>query len=88
MILATNLFVLVSTGLCMIDVSWVILIGRFLFGMASGAFTVFVPKFTAEISPQEYRGPFGAVNQFMCTFGIFTVSALGLPLPDDPSTLD
>jgi hypothetical protein len=46
----------------MIDDIMVIAFGRFLFGMAAGAFTVFVPKFINEISPKEFKGPFGAIS--------------------------
>ena len=61
MIILTNIFVLAATAVCMIDNSAVILFGRFLYGMSAGAFTVYVPKFVAEITPKEYRGPFGSV---------------------------
>jgi MFS family permease len=76
--------VLASTILCLIDNSGVILFGRFLYGMAAGAFTVYVPKYVSEITPKEYRGPFGAVCQFMCTAGIFFVALLGIPIPNNP----
>jgi len=36
--------------------------GRFLFGMASGAYTVYIPKFINEVAPNEYKGPFGAIS--------------------------
>ena len=76
---------LASTILCLIDNSGVILFGRFLNGMAAGAFTVYVPKYVSEITPKEFRGPFGAVCQFMCTAGIFFVALLGIPIPDKPA---
>lgn len=82
MILATNLLVLAAVGITMINNSVIILFGRFIYGMASGSFTVFVPKFISEIAPPEYRGPFGAVSQFMCTAGIFFVALLGIHIPD------
>lgn len=88
MIIFTNIFVLVATAVCMIDNSAVILFGRFLYGMAAGAFTVYVPKFVAEITPKEYRGPFGAVCQFMCTLGIFFIACLGIAIPNDPANPD
>jgi len=81
MILATNVLVLLAVAICMVNNSIVILFGRFVYGMAAGAFTVFVPKYTSELAPSEYRGPFGAVNQFMCTLGILACSLLGLAIP-------
>lgn len=88
MILATNLAVLLNGGICMIDNSVAWLVGRFFGGLAAGCFTVFCPQFSAQLVPKEYRGPFGAINQFMCTFGIFLVVALGCPIPDDVTTLE
>lgn len=64
MIIATNIFVLAATAVCMVDNSYVICFGRFLYGMAAGAFTVFVPKYVTELTPMEFRGPLGAVPQF------------------------
>jgi MFS family permease len=88
MILATNMLVLVSIGICMINDQVSIMIGRFLYGMACGAFTVYIPKFVAEYSPAEYRGPFGAVNQFMCTLGIVVCSLMALPVPSKQTALN
>ena len=62
MIMSTNILVIVSVMVCMVNDIVVIAFGRFLFGMAAGAFTVFVPKFISEISPKEYKGPFGAIS--------------------------
>lgn len=45
MIQSTNVLVILSVFVCMVDEIKVIAFGRFLFGMAAGAFTVFVPKF-------------------------------------------
>lgn len=56
--------------------------------MAAGAFSVFIPKYTAELAPSEYRGPFGAVNQFMCTVGILCCSLMGLAIPSKPGAID
>lgn len=88
MIVATNVSVLVACGLCMINNSVVILFGRFFYGMASGAYSVFCPKYVSELAPKEYRGPYGALNQFMCTLGILVIACLGIPIPDDLTTLN
>lgn len=84
MIIATNGAVLLAVGLCMINQPYVILVGRFFYGMASGAFSVFCPKYVAEMTPIEYRGPFGTLNQLMCTIGIVVIACMGIPIPDDP----
>ena len=79
-----NVFVIVASGLCLIDNIYVIVVGRFIYGMASGAFTVFVPKFINETAPTELKGPFGTLTQFMCTLGILVAAlfALAIPNPD------
>jgi MFS family permease len=84
MIIATNGLIVAACGLCMINNSVVILVGRLLYGMASGAYSVFCPKFVAEMTPFEFRGPFGTLSQFMCTFGIVVIACLGIPIPDKP----
>lgn len=85
MIIATNGFVVIASGLCMINNGAVILVGRLFYGMASGAFSVFCPKFVAEMTPMEYRGPFGTLSQLMCTIGIVVIACMGIPIPDAPA---
>ena len=46
----------------MIKVYGVVLAGRFLFGLAGGAFSVFVPSFINEVTPTELKGPFGSAT--------------------------
>lgn len=60
---------------------WAIFTGRFFFGAGGGLMTVFVPKFISELSPPEYSGPFGMVNQIMCTIGLLVVPLLSLGSP-------
>jgi MFS family permease len=84
MIILANGIVVLSVAICMIDNSATILLGRLFNGVSAGAFTVYVPKFIAELTPKEYRGPLGSLSQFMATFGIFTVSLMGVPIPTDP----
>jgi MFS family permease len=36
-----------------------LLIGRFVYGVGTGCFTVFVNSFISEISPIELKGPMG-----------------------------
>lgn len=83
MILLTNVLIIAGVTICMIDNAYVILFGRFIWGMASGAFTVFCPKYIAEMAPTEMKGSLGALPQLMCTFGIVVPAALGLVVPDD-----
>lgn len=84
MILSTNVLVVVSVMVCMVDDIVVIAFGRFLSGIAAGAFTVVVPKFINELSPPEYKGPFGAISQFMLTLAIFLAALMCTAIPSNP----
>lgn len=55
-----------------------LMIGRFLSGMASGYFTVLVPLYISEVAPVKLRGGLGTVNQLGVTVGILTSMILGL----------
>ena len=34
--------------------------------------------------PTELKGPFGGINQFMCTVGCLIPSLMALAIPNDP----
>jgi MFS family permease len=53
MMFAANAFVIIGCGISMINNIWVILVGRFIWGLGAGSFTVFVPKFINETAPTE-----------------------------------
>lgn len=52
-------------------------IGRFLLGIAGGAFCVTAPMYTGEIAQSEIRGSLGSYFQLMVTIGILFVYAVG-----------
>lgn len=85
---ATNLIVILGCGLCLVRSLGVVLAGRFLYGLAGGAFSVFVPSFINEVTPTELKGPFGSSTQILITLGIMISNLLGIPLPtkDDSKT--
>jgi cyanate permease len=57
-----NLVLILGNLLCQIEVVWVQLIGRFIWGLSVGVFTVLVPKFINETAASELKGPFGAMS--------------------------
>jgi len=69
-------------SICLIPNIWVILVGRLIWGLGSGAFLVFVPKFINETAPTEYKGPFGVITAIMCSLGILITDLMGLGLPN------
>jgi MFS family permease len=77
-----NLLLTIGCALTLIKVIEVVAVGRFLFGLAAGSFTVFVPSFINELTPTELKGPFGASMQILITLGILIANLLGIPLPD------
>jgi len=81
MMFYSNIVLSVGSAVCLVNNIWVILVGRLIWGIGSGTFVVFVPKFINETAPNEYKGSFGVLTQFMCCFGIFIPSLMGLALP-------
>ena len=62
-ILLTNILVITGSLLCLVKNNYkVICIARFLFGAAAGCFSLFCPKFLAEIAPTAYKGPIGSLS--------------------------
>lgn len=61
-ILLTNFLVLSGSFMCISSNYWVFVAGRFVFGAAAGAFSLFCPKYLAEVAPTEYKGPIGSLS--------------------------
>ena len=59
-----------------------LLLGRFVSGLACGVFTVVTPLYLAETAPATMRGSVGVLNQLSVSFGIFVAVALAIPLED------
>ncbi|CAG8594736.1 6613_t:CDS:2, partial [Funneliformis mosseae] len=54
--------------------------GRVISGIGSGVVSVVVPMYLAEVSPAEYRGTFGVMNQLGIVIGILFSQVQGLYL--------
>ena len=81
LLLFTNLVLVIGNCMSLIENIPLQLIGRFIWGMAAGVYTVLVPKFINETAPCELKGPFGGISQVMVTAGILMVAILALPIP-------
>lgn len=55
-----------------------LLSGRILVGLGSGAATVVVPMYLNEIAPRNMRGAFGISNQFAIVVGILGAQVIGI----------
>lgn len=56
----TNLLLVIGCSLTLVKVKEVVAAGRFIFGLTTGAFSVFVPGFINEVTPTELKGPIGS----------------------------
>lgn len=61
-LMLTNIVVCIGSGVVLIENEWAIVAGRFIYGMASGSFSVFVPLFLNETAPIEIKGPIGVMT--------------------------
>ena len=77
-----NLVLCVGVGITLIDDFVVLCIGRFIYGISVGAFSVFCPKYISETAPIEVKGPAGALSQVCITFGILVAFTVGLGIGD------
>ncbi len=56
-----------------------ILIGRFIYGVGSGAFTILVNKYLNDVAPLEWKGRVGMAFPFFNTLGLVLANIVGLP---------
>jgi len=57
---------------------WMIFVGRIFLGVYAGLAAGLVPTYISEISPKQWRGAIGVLNQLFITIGIFFAQIMGL----------
>jgi MFS family permease len=62
-----------------------LIFGRLLAGIGTGAASLFVPRYLNEIAPNPIRGLLGTLNQILINIGIVIAFALGWPYEANPS---
>ena len=77
-IMLMNLIVIIGGLLTLIDNISIFIVGRALYGIAAGGYSVFCPKYISEVSPSELKGPLGCLTQICVCFGILVPYALGV----------
>ena len=78
----TNLILIVSYSISLIDSIPVLIVARFFLGFASGGFTcTIVPQYIYETSPMCLRGILGALTQINLNFGILLCFIIGYGTP-------
>ena len=84
MIKMASLLMIVAVAMTMFDFNlWFLAFARFVYGLAIGAYTIFVPKFINETTPTELKGPYGGISQIMCCLGNLVPSLLALLIPSN-----
>jgi len=66
------IFVIGSIALALAPHMEMLVIGRFIIGLAVGGSTAIVPVYLAEMAPTDQRGSLGSLNQLMITVGILS----------------
>lgn len=64
---------------------WVLLVGRFVVGVAIGVASMLTPLYLAEIAPAHSRGAVTSLNQLCITIGILVSYLVGYALSHDDS---
>lgn len=75
-----SLVVPFTVGWCLVAWAqnfWMLLIGRFIIGVASGAFCISAPQYSAEIAEKEVRGTIASFVQLLNITGILFVYLIG-----------
>lgn len=75
--LITLIFILGPVFEALASEIWVLVVGRFISGLGSGAALVVVPIYLAETAPPSEKGLFGALTQVMTNVGIVLAQLLG-----------
>ena len=84
----SNIFVVLGSAICILAENLddkvtslvVLIVGRFIYGLACGSFSLFCPKYIAETSPVEIKGPTGFMSQINICFGILMPFLIGQAL--------
>ena len=79
----SNVVAIIGCGMTLFPNIKVLLAGRFIYGVACGAFSVVCPKYIIEIAPVEISGPAASMTQIAVTFGILVPFILSSIFPDN-----
>ena len=61
-LMLTNVILVIGASFTLVDEYQMLCIGRFIYGLSVGGFSVFCPKYIAETAPIEIKGPAGALT--------------------------
>ncbi|MGV3032456.1 glucose transporter GlcP [Staphylococcus chromogenes] len=66
------IFIVGSLGLALAPTVEIVVLGRFIIGLAVGGSTAIVPVYLSELAPTDARGSLSSLNQLMITIGILS----------------
>ena len=81
LLICNNIVLIIAVLVCLTGNIYAIVVGRYIWGICFGVFTVVCSKYVNEICPIELKGPFGGFNQAMNVFGGTVPSGLALYYP-------
>jgi sugar porter (SP) family MFS transporter len=80
----TDLIAICGVMLTLVQEIYILLIGRFLCGVAAGLNSSLVPLYINEVSPVEYNGVTGSMNQVLICLGVLASYLMGYGVPYTP----
>jgi len=83
LLMVTNVIAIVGSVLTLYDNMKVICVGKFIFGLAMGGYSVYCPNFLNETVPLEWKGPIWTITNSMVAVGILIPSLFGLYFPEN-----
>ena len=72
----------IGTFISLIESYETLCIGRYIYGLGAGSFSVFCPLFVTETSPIEVSGPLGANTEIGISIGLLLVDSIGMGMGD------
>ena len=84
--MAMNILLIIGSGLSLVDNMAFICVGKFLYGLSVGGFTVYAPNFINESVPIKHKGPFNSMLNAMIALGLLIPLPFGLWIPNDAVT--
>ena len=82
LILCSNALLIAGSGLTLIDNMYLISVGRLLYGVAIGHFSVYCPCYMNDLVPPELKGPMAGITNIQVCLGILAPFIFGYWIPE------
>ena len=81
-LIIANVVLIIGVLISFIDKYELLCLGRLIYGLGSGSFSVLVPLFINETAPIEIKGPLGALTEIGISIGVLIVFSVGVGIGD------